>query len=109
MYLTTKEIYMKPLDLFNHYKKSKNDLIADCILQTLNDFKGPITTCALVIKCLDIRVSSPATTHKKLMQLKKLGLVQKYDHPSDSDSRRRYVSVSRKGTEYLSKWKDMAK
>lgn len=95
---------MRPLKVVDLQKERHMDFVADCVLDLVSDFPKPTTTQTIVDECLKDGVSSPATTHKKLKQLKKLGLVEEYAHPTDTDTRKRYVKVSPVGLKYLSIW-----
>jgi Fe2+ or Zn2+ uptake regulation protein len=95
---------MKPLDLMKRYKASKQDLIADCVLQTLHSFGDPVPTHVLLLRCMEDKVSSPATTYSKLSALKKLKMVKDYKHPNDDDTRKRWIRVSAVGALYLERW-----
>lgn len=95
---------MRPLRVLRLQEQRGMDFVADCVLDLVSDFPKPTTTQTLVDECLKDGVSSPATTHKKLQQLKKLGLVEDYAHPQDKDTRKRYVKVSSVGLKYLSMW-----
>ena len=96
---------MKPLDLFNYYKDRTNtDLIADCVLQRLHKYGGPVTTNTLIVDCTIEGISSPATTHHKLERLKEIGYVMGYKHPKDKDTRKRWIKVGARGELYLEKW-----
>jgi Fe2+ or Zn2+ uptake regulation protein len=95
---------MKPLELLKRYKETENDLIADCILQTLNGFGEPVTTYTLVMECLETKVSSPATTHHKLDMLKRLGFVKQCNSATDNDNRKKWIKVSARGALYLERW-----
>jgi Fe2+ or Zn2+ uptake regulation protein len=95
---------MRPLKVVSLQKAHSMDFVADCVLDLVSDFPKPVPTQTLVDECLKDKVSSPATTHKKLNQLKKLGLVEDFVHPEDKDRRKRFVQISKHGIAYLNKW-----
>ena len=100
---------MRPLRVLSLQKEHELDFVADCVLDLLSDYPKATPTQTIVDECLKDKVSSPATTHKKLNQLKKMGFVEVLDHPSDKDKRKCYVKVSSKGMDYLTKWEGQAK
>lgn len=85
------------------------DFVADCVLDLLSDYPKATPTQTIVDECNKDKVSSPATTHKKLNALKKLGLVEVIAHPNDKDGRKCYIKVSTKGMDYLTKWEGASK
>lgn len=95
---------MRPLRILSLQRDLGLDFNASCVLDLVSDYPKPTTTQVIVDECLKDRVSSPATTHKKLLQLKKLGLVEDYAHPEDRDGRKCYIKVSAEGMKYLNKW-----
>lgn len=95
---------MRPLRVLNLQKDHETDFVADCVLDLLSDFPKPTPTQTIVNECSKDKVSAPATTHKKLNMLKRLGLVDVHAHPQDKDGRKCYVKVSPKGMDYLNKW-----
>lgn len=95
---------MRPLRVLGLQREHELDFVADCVLDLLSDFPKATPTQVIVDECFKDKVSSQATTHKKLVQLKKLGLVEEYAHPEDKDGRKCYIRVSKKGMEYLNKW-----
>jgi len=97
---------VRPLKIVSLQKRTGMDFVADCVLDLVSDYPKPVPTQTLVDECLKDKVSSPATTHKKLAQLKKLGLVENYNHPEDNDKRKRYVCISTKGISYLAAWEN---
>jgi Fe2+ or Zn2+ uptake regulation protein len=76
----------------------------DCVLDLLSDFPKPTPTQTIVDECAKDKVSSPATTHKKLGQLKKLGFVREVKHDNDKDGRKCYIQVTEQGMKYLTDW-----
>jgi DNA-binding MarR family transcriptional regulator len=95
---------MRPLRVLSLHQERGMDFVADCVLDLLSDYPKATPTQTIVDECLKDKVSSPATTHKKLNQLKKLGLVEEYAHPDDKDARKRYIKVSAEGMKYLTQW-----
>lgn len=95
---------MRPLRVLNLQKDNGTDFVTDCVLDLLSDFPKATATQTIVDECNKDKVSSPATTHKKLNMLKKLGLVEVLAHPDDKDGRKCYIKVSIKGMDYLTKW-----
>jgi DNA-binding MarR family transcriptional regulator len=95
---------MRPLRVLGLHQAQGMDFVADCVLDLLSDYPKATPTQTIVDECLKDKVSSPATTHKKLAQLKKLGLVEEYAHPDDKDARKRYIRVSDRGMIYLTSW-----
>jgi len=100
---------MRPLKVLQMQKEKGMDFVADCVLDLLSDFPKATATQTIVDECAKDKVSSPATTHKKLGQLKKLGLVEEVDHAHDLDKRKTFVRITPKGMEYLSTWEGGAK
>ena len=100
---------MRPLKILQLQKEHGLDFVADCVLDLLSDFPKATATQTIVDECAKEKVSSPATTHKKLNQLKKMGFVEAVDHPADKDKRKCYIKVSSKGMEYLTKWEGEGK
>ena len=95
---------MRPLRAMSLQKDLGLDFNASCVLDLLSDYPKATPTQVIVDECLKDKVSSPATTHKKLVQLKKLGFVEEYAHPEDRDKRKCYIKVSAEGMKYLNKW-----
>lgn len=95
---------MRPLRVLSLQREYGLDNVADCVLDLLSDFPKATATQTIVDECAKDKVSSLATTHKKLAQLKKLGFVEVVDHPSDNDKRKCYIKISSKGMEYLNRW-----
>jgi len=95
---------MRPLRVLSLQKDNGMDFVTDCVLDLLSDFPKATATQTIVDECNKDKVSSPATTHKKLNMLKKLGLVEVLAHPDDKDGRKCYIKVSAKGMDYLNKW-----
>lgn len=95
---------MRPLRVLSLQKANGTDFVADCVLDLVSDFPSPTPTQTIVDECQKDRVSSPATTHKKLGQLKKLGFVEEYAHPEDKDGRKCYIKISQAGLDHLYKW-----
>ena len=95
---------MRPLRVLSLQKDNGMDFVTDCVLDLLSDFPKATATHTIVDECNKDKVSSPATTHKKLNMLKKLGLVEVLAHPDDKDGRKCYIKVSAKGMDYLNKW-----
>ena len=100
---------MRPLRVLSLQKDHETDFVADCVLDLLSDFPKATPTQTIVDECNKDKVSSPATTHKKLNALKKLGLVEVVAHPDDKDGRKCYIKVSSKGMDYLNKWEGTLK
>ena len=95
---------MRPLRVLSLQKDHEMDFVADCVLDLLSDFPKATLTQTIVDECSKDKVASPATTHKKLAQLKQLGMVEDYEHPQDNDGRKRYIKISAKGMKYLNGW-----
>ena len=95
---------MRPLRVLSLQREHDLDFVADCVLDLLSDFPKATPTQIIIDECAKDKVSSPATTHKKLNQLKKLGLVEVVAHPEDKDGRKCYIKVSKQGMNYLTKW-----
>ena len=95
---------MRPLRVLSLQKDNGMDFVTDCVLDLLSDFPKATATQTIVDECNKDKVSSPATTHKKLNMLKKLGLVEVLAHPDDKDGRKCYIKVSAKGMDYLNEW-----
>jgi len=100
---------MRPLRVLSLQREHDLDFVADCVLDLLSDYPKATPTQTIVDECNKDKVSSPATTHKKLNQLKKLGLVEVFAHPDDKDGRKCYIKVSGKGMSYLTKWEGASK
>jgi DNA-binding MarR family transcriptional regulator len=100
---------MRPLKILQLQKEHGLDFVADCVLDLLSDFPKATATQTIVDECAKDKVSSPATTHKKLNQLKGMGFVETVDHPNDKDKRKCYIKVSGKGMEYLTNWEGVSK
>jgi hypothetical protein len=100
---------MRPLRVLSLQKDNGMDFVTDCVLDLLSDFPKATATQTIVDECNKDKVSSPATTHKKLNMLKKLGLVEVLAHPDDKDGRKCYIKVSAKGMDYLTKWEGASK
>lgn len=98
---------MRPLRVLSLQKDNEMDFVADLVLDLLSDFPKPTATQTIVDECAKDKVSSPATTHKKLNMLKKLGFVDVHAHPEDKDGRKCYVKISSKGMDYLNQWEGM--
>lgn len=95
---------MRPLRVLSLQKDHGLDFVADCVLDLLSDYPKATPTQTIVDECAKDKVSSPATTHKKLNQLKKMGFVEVVDHHADKDKRKCYIRVGSKGMEYLTQW-----
>jgi Fe2+ or Zn2+ uptake regulation protein len=100
---------MRPLRVLGLQRQHEMDFVSDCVLDLLSDFPKATPTQTIVDECNKDKVSSPATTHKKLNQLKKLGLIDVVTHPADKDGRKCYIKVSSTGMAYLTKWEGVAK
>ena len=100
---------MRPLKILQLQKEHALDFVADCVLDLLSDFPKATATQTIVDECAKDKVSSPATTHKKLTQLKKIGFVDVVKHPDDKDGRKCYIKLSSKGMEYLTNWEGATK
>jgi len=100
---------MRPLRVLSLQKDNGMDFVTDCVLDLLSDFPKATATQTIVDECNKDKVSSPATTHKKLNMLKKLGLVEVLAHPDDKDGRKCYIKVSAKGMDCLTKWEGASK
>jgi DNA-binding MarR family transcriptional regulator len=92
---------MKPQDLLNYYKDSSLDLTADQVLQELINL-GPTAVQPVIMACEAKKISSPATTYKKIDELEASGMIYKGVDPKDS--RIRILSVCVKGEERIKKW-----
>ena len=95
---------MKPLDIIKHYSNSKLDLIADGILQTIYNMGEPKTTQEIVLKCHEDKVASHATVFHKMAVLKDMKLIANYRHHKDLDTRKKWIQITNKGTDYLNGW-----
>ena len=95
---------MRPLRVLSLQKEHGLDYVADCVLDLLSDYPKATNTQTIVDECHKDKVSSAATTHKKLGQLKKLGFVREITHPNDKDGRKCYIQITEKGMEYLTSW-----
>jgi Fe2+ or Zn2+ uptake regulation protein len=100
---------MRPLRVLNLQQQQGTDFVADCVLDLLSDFPKATPTQTIVDECHKDKVSSAATTHKKINLLKKLGLVEEFAHPQDKDKRKCYIKVSDKGMSYLKDWEGASK
>lgn len=100
---------MRPLRVLSFQNQFGMDFVADCVLDLLSDYPKATPTQTIVDECNKDKVSSQATTHKKLTLLKKLGFVEVITHPDDKDGRKCYIKVSQKGMEYLTKWEGVEK
>ena len=100
---------MRPLRVLSLQREYGLDCVADCVLDLLSDYPKATPTQTIVDECAKDKVSSLATTHKKLAQLKKLGFVEVVDNPHDKDKRKCYIRVSSKGMDYLMKWEGASK
>lgn len=95
---------MRPIRVYYQQKEYGMDMGADCVLDTLSDFSGPVPTEKLVAECKKDRIAAPATTYKKLSLLKAKGFVVDYTHPEDRDQRKSYIHITEKGLQYLNRW-----
>ena len=95
---------MRPLKVLQLQRSRESDFVMDCVLDLLSDFPKPTPTQTIVDECAKDKVSSSATTHKKLGQLKKLGFVREVKHDNDKDGRKCYIQITEGGMAYLSKW-----
>jgi len=100
---------MRPLRVLSLQREKQLDFVADCVLDLLSDFPKPTATQTIVDECNKDKVSSPATTHKKLAQLKKLGFVGEHVHPNDKDGRKCYIKITDAGVAYLNDWEGTTK
>lgn len=92
---------MKPQSLVKYYKKNGLDLVADQVLQEVV-LKHPVRVQQIVTSCLAKGISSQATTHKKLNDLTKVGLLSK--QVDLYDNRVHILQVTEKGLLRLKKW-----
>jgi DNA-binding PadR family transcriptional regulator len=95
---------MRPIRVYQLQQEFGMEMGADCVLDVMSDFRGPVPTEALVAECRKDKVSAAATTYKKLALLKSKGLVQEYKHPNDRDQRKTWIEITKKGLEYLNAW-----
>ena len=100
---------MRPLRVLSLQKEHELDFVADCVLDLLSDYPKATPTQTIVDECLKDKVSSPATTHKKLNHLKKIGFVEAVDHATDRDRRKCYIRVTSAGMSYLTSWEGASK
>ena len=95
---------MRPIRVIALQQQHNLDLICVGVLDVLSDFTKPTPTQTIVDECNKDRVSSAATTHKKLALLKAFGLVAEHVHPEDKDGRKCYVKVTDAGMKLLNDW-----
>lgn len=100
---------MRPLKILQLQREKETDFVMDCVLDLLSDFPKMTSTQTIVDECAKDKVSSPATTHKKLGQLKKLGFVKEVNNPNDNYKRKCFILITDKGMEYLNAWEGGAK
>ena len=95
---------MSPLQIIKHYENKKLDLVADGVLQVIKEINEPCTTQTIVLKCHKDKVASHATVYHKLMLLKDLGLIASHRHPTDHDTRKKWIRITSKGEKHLEGW-----
>jgi len=95
---------MRPLRVLSLQTKHGLEFNTVCVLDMLSDFPNPTRTQLIVDECAKDKVSSAATTHKKLNELKKKGFVQEHTHPEDKDGRRCYIQITDTGMQFLKQW-----
>lgn len=87
---------MKPFDILRRYKGNIS-LIDDCVLEQIVLLGEPVTTQTVINQCLELKISSPATTHKALTNLYEAGWIKIYRHPLDQDNRKRWITFTASG------------
>jgi DNA-binding MarR family transcriptional regulator len=95
---------MRPLRVLSLQTEHGLEFNTVCVLDMLSDFPNPTRTQLIVDECAKDKVSSAATTHKKLSELKKKGFVQEHTHPEDKDGRRCYIQITDTGMQFLKQW-----
>lgn len=95
---------MRPLRVMSLQNAHGLEFNTVCVLDMLSDFPTPTRTQLIVDECAKDKVASAATTHKKLGELKKKGLVQEHAHPEDKDGRRCYIQITDAGMTFLKQW-----
>lgn len=95
---------MRPLKVLKLHQQTGLDFVAVCVLDLLSDFPKPTPTQTIVDECAKDKVSSAATTHKKLTILKAMGLVAGHVHPEDKDGRKCYIKLTDAGMNFLNNW-----
>jgi DNA-binding MarR family transcriptional regulator len=95
---------MRPLRVLSLQTEHGLEFNTVCVLDMLSDFPNPTRTQLIVDECAKDKVSSAATTHKKLNELKKKGFVQEHTHPEDKDGRRCYIQITDTGMQFLKQW-----
>jgi DNA-binding MarR family transcriptional regulator len=95
---------MRPLRVLKLQQENDIDFVTMCVLDMLSDFTKPTPTQNIVDECAKDKVSSAATTHRKLGVLKTMGLANEYAHPEDKDARKCYIKITDAGMDLLNKW-----
>jgi len=95
---------MRPLRVLKFQQEHTIDFVSVCVLDMLSDFPNITPTQIIVDECAKDKVSSAATTHKKLAGLKAAGLVKEHQHAEDKDGRKCFIKITDAGMEMLTKW-----
>ena len=95
---------MRPIRVIALQQEHNLDLICVGVLDVLSDFTKPTPTQALIEACQQDKISTPATTHKKIAELKAKKWIQEVKHPTDNDGRKCYIQISPAGMAFLQKW-----
>ena len=93
---------MKPLSLFQILNDVRLDLKEIIALEIISTYKEPELTQVLVADCRMNKISSPATSYKYIMRLKRRRFIEDVD-VKGADKRIHYIQITNKGREFLAK------
>ena len=97
---------MRPLRVMSLQNEHGLEFKTVCVLDLLSDFPNPTRTQLIVDECAKDKVSSGASTHKKLGELKEKGFVKEHAHAENKDGRRRYIQITDAGMQFLKQWEE---
>ena len=95
---------MRPIRVINLQHKHDIDLVCVGVLDVMSDFPQLTPTQLLVDACQQDKISTPATTHKKLSVLKAKKWIKEVKNPNDNDGRKCYIQITPAGSAFLNEW-----
>lgn len=100
---------MRPIRVIALQQEEDVDLVCVGVLDVLSDFNAMIPTQKLVDACQQDKISTPATTHKKLAMLKAKKWIKEVKNPDDNDGRKCFITMTDAGLKFLHAWEGGAK
>ena len=95
---------MRPIRVIALQQQHDVDLVCVGVLDVLSDFQGMIPTQKLIDACHHDKISTPATTHKKIAVLKAKKWIKETKNPDDNDGRKCFIMLTQAGMDFLKAW-----